>query len=69
MVLGQNSRGPLLCISCDAESEHLGIVVVGWVVSLVNGSEILLVLEEVLCGQVVVAGLVTRVARWRGLQS
>ena len=69
MVLGQNERVPLLCISYGAEFEHLGTVVAGWVVSLVNGSETLLVLEEVLRGQVVVAGLVTRVARWRGLQS
>ena len=39
----------------------------GWVVNLANSSETVLGLKEVV-GQVVVAGLATRGARWRGLQ-
>ena len=67
MVWGQNVLDPLQCISCGAGSERRGSVLVGWVVNLANSSETVLGLKEVV-GQVVVAGLATRGARWRGLQ-
>ena len=67
MVWGQNVLDPLQYTSCGAGSERRGSVLAGWVVNLANSSETVLGLKEVV-GQVVVAGLATRGARWRGLQ-